>query len=428
MLCYSTRNKKKTVTFKEAVIKGLAEDGGLYLPIKFPKFDPGYFSSLDAKSFREMSFEIAEQYLSDEVSTIELESIIDDSINFPAPVKHLHENFFSLELFHGPTLAFKDFGARFMARLLGHFIKDTNRELNILVATSGDTGSAVASGFYNVEGINVHVLYPKGRVSEFQEMQLTTYGGNIHALEVEGSFDDCQKLVKAAFSDNELTSRLNISSANSINIARLLPQSFYYVNAFKEFAGNKEPLIFSVPSGNLGNLTAGVIAKKMGLPVKSFISATNRNDVFTEYIDTGKFVPRASVKTLSNAMDVGDPSNFERLHSIYGNKRLMAEDILSFTFSDEETLSTIKEIYNNTGYIIDPHGAVGYLAANKNADPSVNYVVLETAHYSKFHQTVEKALNIKCEIPDRLKSCLGKEKQSTVIQPAFNELKSLLLN
>lgn len=428
MLCYSTRNNSMRVSFKEAVIEGLALDGGLYLPEEIPVFDKSYYDNLSHKSFQQISFEIAEKFLSDEIPGGELSTIINESINFPAPVIHLNGRYFVLELFHGPTLAFKDFGARFMARLLGYFIKDMNRELNILVATSGDTGSAVASGFYNVEGINVHVLYPKGRVSEFQEMQLTTYGSNIHALEVEGSFDDCQKLVKAAFSDNELKSRLNISSANSINIARLLPQSFYYVNAYKEFAGKNEAVIFSVPSGNLGNLTAGVIAKKMGLPVKSFISATNRNDVFTEYINTGKFVPRASVKTLSNAMDVGNPSNFERLHSIYGNKKLMAEDILSFTFSDEETLSSIKEIYNNSGYIIDPHGAVGYLAAKKVDDPSANYIVLETAHYSKFHQTVEHALNIKCEIPERLKSCIDKKKQSIVIQPDFKNFKAYLLD
>ncbi|MBU2491762.1 MAG: threonine synthase [Bacteroidetes bacterium] len=430
MKFYSTNNENKFVTFKEAVIKGLADDGGLFMPEFIPRFEPSFFKNLENYSFQEIAFDIAIKFIEGEINKEELRSIINRAINFPAPLIKLNDQFSLLELFHGPTLAFKDFGARFMAEIISHLSQE---KLNILVATSGDTGSAVAGGFFGKENINVFLLYPCGKVSEIQEKQLTTWGGNITALEIKGTFDDCQRLVKSAFVDKDLTSRKKFSSANSISIARLLPQIFYYFEAYKQLKDKRKETIVCVPSGNLGNLTAGLFAKMMGLPIDKFISATNKNDIFTKYINTSLFEPRDSVQTLSNAMDVGNPSNFARILSVYKNTyNKIKNDIYSASFSDEETLNAIKEVYEKYNYIIDPHGAVGYLAvknylSEKNIE-EVNSIVLETAHPAKFLDTVENAINKKVEIPARLEECFHKEKQSISLSNNYDEFKKYLMD
>lgn len=429
MKCYSTRDKKYEVSFREAVINGLAPDGGLYMPREIPLFPKEYFRSLFAGSFTDISYDIASKYLSDELNSAEIEKIITDSISFPAPLVNIKENIYSLELFHGPTLAFKDFGARFMARLLSKFSEGLEDEINIIVATSGDTGSAVANGFYNVPGINVFILYPEGRVSPLQEKQLTTYGGNITALEIDGSFDDCQKLVKSAFNDKELRKNINLSSANSINIARLLPQSFYYFEAYRQ-AGDAGNIVFTVPSGNLGNLTAGVLAYKMGLPVERFIAATNKNDVFTKYLAGEGFTPVPSVRTISNAMDVGNPSNFERLVDIFGSQPAMSRLIKSYSFDDDLTRKKIREIYGETGYLPDPHGAVGLLAAAQMSDEEKNeyrYVILETAHPAKFRETVEEEIAEKISVPQSLADYAERDKVTVKLPAEYNVFREFLL-
>ncbi len=431
MKFYSTNNRSNLVSFKEAVIKGIANDGGLFLPVEFPKLQKEFFEKIHQFSFPEISLLIANEFLKDEINFNNLEKIIYDSINFPAPLVNIAQNEFVLELFHGPTLAFKDFGARFMAKILEHINKNENKEITILVATSGDTGSAVANGFYNTEGIKVVLLFPSKKVSEIQEKQLTTLGGNVIALEVEGNFDDCQRLVKQAFADVQLNSKLNLSSANSINIARLLPQSFYYFNAFAQIENKKRKLIFSIPSGNLGNLTAGIFAYKMGLPVHKFIAAVNANDVFTQYLSSGKFNPKDSIQTLSNAMDVGNPSNFARIISIFENDHNKIQKIISSSsHSDEETLNAIKQVHQKYNYVFDPHGAVGFLALQKylKENPGdYNSIILETAHPAKFLETVEKAIDSKIEIPERLKICLNKEKISIKISNKFEKFKEFLM-
>ncbi|GJQ64246.1 MAG: threonine synthase [Melioribacteraceae bacterium] len=424
MKYYSTRNRARHYTFRDAVVRGLADDGGLYMPEFIPKLDASFQDSAKHKSLAEIGLEVLKDYIGDEIPEAKFGDIVKDAFNFPAPVKHLYDNYYILELFHGPTFAFKDFGARFMARVLGYFVKDYEKELHILVATSGDTGSAVANGFYNVEGIRVHLLYPSGRVSELQEKQLTTYGGNVTAIEVDGSFDDCQKLVKQAFNDTEVREKLNISSANSINIARLLPQSLYYFSAINQI-GNSAGVRFSVPSGNLGNLTAGIMAKKMGLPVKGFISATNKNDVFTKYINNGEFKPGLSERTISNAMDVGNPSNFERLMKMYDESHAeMIKDITSFTFSDNSTMEAIGEVYEKSGYIIDPHGAVGYLAAKE----AKSGVILGTAHPAKFGGTIEGILNMKIELPEGLNAITSKKKKVVPLAANYSTFRDYLLS
>ncbi|MBI9072308.1 MAG: threonine synthase [Melioribacteraceae bacterium] len=433
MKFYSTNDKELRVTFREAVMKGLSDDGGLFMPETIPAFDKTFIENIDKYSLSEIAFEIISKYTSDDLTEDKLHEIVKSSFTFESPVKILSDNLGILELFHGPTLAFKDFGARFMARTMGYFAKDLDKELNILVATSGDTGSAVASGFYNVEGINVFILYPSGKVSSNQEKQLTTYGNNIIALEIDGTFDDCQKIVKTAFLDNDIKNKLYLSSANSINIARLLPQSVYYAEAFKQLKELNKEIVFSVPSGNLGNITAGLIAKKMGLPVSKFISATNMNNVFTEFIESGKFNPRKSVATLSNAMDVGNPSNLSRIIELYDDDlELIKVDVDSSTYNDETTKLAIKEVSENFNYTIDPHGAIGYLALKKfyeDNDPS-NYigVVLETAHPAKFKEVAESVLGKEIIIPERLDSCLHKEKNSIKISKNFEDVKKYLLS
>jgi len=428
---YSTNNKNLKVSFKDAVLKGLAEDGGLFMPESIPELNKNFIQNLNTFSFQEMAFTIAKNFIDDEIEEDQLEKIIYDSINFDAPLVKLDENFFILELFHGPSLAFKDFGARFMARVFSHFNKDNYKELVILVATSGDTGSAVANGFYEAEGIKVVILYPSGKISDIQEKQITTLGKNIIALEIEGTFDDCQHLVKKAFVDTELKTKMNLSSANSINIARLIPQSFYYVNAIKQLGVTNKKIVFSVPSGNFGNLTAGLFAKKMGLNIERFIAAVNRNNVFTEYIETGKLEPRPSVKTLSNAMDVGNPSNFSRILELYENNHdQIKKDIYSKSFNDEQTILAIKEVYKNFNYIIDPHGAVGYLAVKefaKDYGNEFNIIILETAHPAKFSETIENILGIDIKTPERLKKYQSREKHSIKISNEYDKLKDYLI-
>ncbi len=430
MKYYSTNNKNLIVNFETAVMHGLAEDGGLFMPAEFPRMEKDFIDQLEKFSFQEIAFRIAKKFIDNEISDSNLQEIISNSITFPAPLVSIGKNLYILELFHGPTLAFKDFGARFMAKTMGYFVAKRNTSLNILVATSGDTGSAVAHGFYDTPGINVFILYPKGKVSLIQEKQLTTLDKNITALEINGTFDDCQRLVKTAFVDKELNKKLNLTSANSINIARLLPQAFYYFEAYKQIKDKKLHSIFSVPSGNLGNLTAGLIAKKIGLPISKFIGALNSNKVFAEYLQTGEFKPRPSIQTLSNAMDVGNPSNLIRIIEIYSNiLKEMQYDIHAESYDDIQTRKGIKEVYENYKYIIDPHGSVGYLALRDyiKFSQQFNGVVLETAHPAKFKDVIEEELKIEVEIPERLALCLNKEKRTIELSSQYEDLKEYLL-
>ncbi|MCL5029658.1 MAG: threonine synthase [Bacteroidetes bacterium] len=433
MKFYSTNNKTNLVSFKEAVLNGIANDGGLFMPVEIPKLPQAFFSSLDKLSFKEISFIASRQIFGQDLKDEILSEIINSTITFDAPLVKLNNELNILELFHGPTLAFKDFGARFMANVMAYLNKDSDREIKILVATSGDTGSAVANGFYKVKGINVVLLYPSQKVSKIQEQQLTTLGENISALEVKGTFDDCQRLVKQAFLDKDLLNHCNLSSANSINIARLLPQSFYYFYAYSQIKDKSLPLIISVPSGNFGNLTAGLIAMEMGLPVHKFIAATNANDVFPKYLETSVFQAKPSVKTLSNAMDVGNPSNFVRILDLYNHDHnLIKQKIFSTSFSDSETIEAMKEIKTKYNYIIDPHGAVGYLAMKKylseNYYNQFNGVILETAHPAKFADIVEDVLDTKIEVPERLQTCLTKKKSSIEISKDYIDFKNFILS
>ncbi|MBU0472932.1 MAG: threonine synthase [Bacteroidetes bacterium] len=431
MKYYSTNNKKLNVSFQEAVMKGLSPDGGLFMPEFIPQLEDSFINSLSKYSIREIGLEVAKKFIGDEIPLNVLKNIIDDAINFDAPLVKLDDKISVLELFHGPTLAFKDFGARFMARTMGYFIRNSNEEINILVATSGDTGSAVASGFYGVEGINVYLLYPSGKVSEIQEKQLTTFDKNITAIEIEGTFDDCQKLVKTAFLDDEINLKMKLSSANSINIARLIPQSFYYFNAYKQITEKNKEIIFSIPSGNLGNLTAGLMAKKMGLPISKYIGATNSNSIFTEFIQSGKYEPRPSVKTISNAMDVGAPSNLARIESLYDEHLVILKDIASNTHNDMQTIDKMREIYQKYNYTIDPHGAVGLLALEQYVaeEKLDNYcgVVFETAHPAKFKDVVDGVLNTDIEIPEELQNSINKEKKSILLSSEYEVFKEYLL-
>ncbi len=432
MKYYSTYKKNKLVSFKEAVLKGLADDGGLFMPEKIPVFEPGFFNNIDSMSFQDISFEIAKQLLQKDVPTTVLRDMIDDALNFDAPLIQLDEHLFVLELFHGPTLAFKDFGARMMARLMSYVMSNSDRELTILVATSGDTGSAVAHGFHHVEGIRVFILYPSGKISTIQEKQLTTMGGNITAIEIDGSFDDCQRLVKQAFLDDELSKKLLLTSANSINIARLIPQSFYYFYAFAQLKDKHAPCLFSVPCGNFGNLTGGILAKRMGLPVSKFIAATNVNDVFPRYLQSGIFKAQPMKATISNAMDVGNPSNLARIQDLYSNNVAnIKTEISSASFSDEETKMAIAEIFQKYGYISDPHGAVGYLGLKQFSSkpvPDNNAIFLETAHPAKFLDIVQNIVPQNIEIPERLQKCLNQKKHSIRLSNQVENLKSYLFS
>jgi threonine synthase len=430
MKYYSTNNKNHQVTFRQAILRGLADDKGLFMPERITTLSKNILNNLKNLSFQEIAYEISKIFIEDEIPSNELISIIESSITFEAPLVKLADNLNILELFYGPTLAFKDFGARFMARTMEYFLKEDDKEITILVATSGDTGSAVANGFLNVNGINVIVLFPSGKISKIQEKQITTLGNNITAIEVDGTFDDCQRIVKIAFVDEDLKSNVNLSSANSINIGRLIPQSFYYFESFKQLE-NKEKTVYSVPSGNLGNLTAGLFAKKMGLPIYKYISATNANDVFTKYINEGVYKSRTSEITLSNAMDVGDPSNIARINDLYEDDHSVISDIIfSHSYTDKETLKKIADIKELYDYIIDPHGAIGCLALEtyqKEVDSNSIGVVLETAHPGKFIDVFEKYLDFKPEIPERLAASLDKKSSTMKLSNNYDEFKDILL-
>ena len=435
MRYYSTNQQAPLASLEKAVVKGLAEDKGLYMPERIRQLDAAVIRNMQNQSFQEIACTVANAFFGEDIERDRLDQIVCDTLSFDTPVVPVTDNIFSLELFHGPTLAFKDVGARFMARLLGYFIrKEGLTEVNVLVATSGDTGSAVANGFLGVEGIHVYVLYPKGKVSPIQEGQFTTLGQNITALEIDGTFDDCQALVKAAFMDERLNAHMKLTSANSINVARFLPQSFYYFNAYAQMArmGKADGLTICVPSGNFGNITAGLFAQRMGLPVKHFIAANNSNDVFLEYLQTGVYTPRASQQTIANAMDVGAPSNFARILDLYSHSDNVHDEICRHIsgarFSDEEIATTIRNVYRETGYLLDPHGACGYQAlADYLPAGSGCGVFLETAHPAKFKDTIDRILGKEIEIPAKLKAFMQGEKQSIKLSNQFDDFKAFLL-
>ena len=431
MKYYSTEGKSPLVNLQDAVVKGLAPDNGLYMPEKIKQLPASFFEKIDTLSFQEIAYTVADAFFGEDVDADTLKKIVYETLNFDAPIVHVDENIYSLELFHGPTLAFKDVGGRFMARLLAYFIeKEKQDDVKVLVATSGDTGSAVANGFLGVKGIEVYVLYPKGKVSAIQECQFTTLGQNITAIEVDGTFDDCQALVKSAFLDEELNKRLNLTSANSINVARFLPQSFYYFYAFAQLikAGKANDVVFSVPSGNFGNITAGLIAKRMGLPIKRFIAANNENDIFYQYLETGKYSPKASVQTIANAMDVGNPSNFVRVLDLYEKSlEAMKADISSYRYSDSEIENIVNDTFKKTKYLLDPHGACGYESLKESLQPNEVGVFLETAHPAKFLDTVEKIIDEKVDIPTKLQAFMKGEKLSIQMTTQFADFKQWLL-
>ena len=427
MKYYSTNHKSGAVSFKETVLRSMAGNKGLYFPEKIPVLRGSFFNALPAMSLSEIGFHFLKPYVAGALPDAELSDIMEDVFSFDIPLVEVEPDKYALELFHGPTLAFKDVGARTLARFLSKF--STTYKTTILVATSGDTGSAVAQGFFDMPNIDVVVLYPKNKVSKLQEKQFTTLGKNITALEVNGNFDDCQRMVKAAFADEELKKRMHLSSANSINIARLLPQAIYYFYAYGKLKNREKPVVISVPTGNLGNLTAGLLAKKSGLPVARFVAAANRNNVFQEYLETGTFRPRASVPTLSNAMDVGNPSNLVRIQELYDHSFEAArKDVGPYHFTDEETRRTIADVYKHSQYILDPHGAVAYLGLSSYMkEKNVTGIFLETANPAKFYQTVEQEIPVKVEIPQRLAESLERPKQTVEIGCQPEDLKSFLL-
>ena len=432
MKYYSTNKQAPVATLEEVVIKGLAGDNGLYMPEKIKILPDDFFENIAEKSFREMSFVVASTFFGEGIEEIALKAIVDDTLSFETPVIPVINSIYSLELFHGPTLAFKDVGARFMARLLGYFIKKQGiKDINVLVATSGDTGSAVANGFLGVDGINVYVLYPKEKVSAIQECQFTTLGQNVTALEIDGTFDDCQALVKAAFLDRELNEKLLLTSANSINVARFLPQAFYYFNAYAQLRriGIKENIVVCVPSGNFGNITAGLFAHKMGLPVKRFIAANNKNDIFLQYLLTGVYNPQPSVQTLANAMDVGNPSNFVRILDLYNNNHKVITQLISgYCCPDDKICQTVSTCYKETGYLLDPHGACAYCALSDNLQPNETGVFLETAHPAKFKDTIESIIHETIEIPEKLQKFMKGQKQSIALGKDFQGFKEYLIS
>ena len=432
MKYYSTNHNAPEAGLEEAVVKGLASDRGLYMPERIKALPKEFFDNIDRMSFHEIAYHVAEAFFGEDIPKEDLDRIVCDTLSFDCPVKEVDPDIYSLELFHGPTLAFKDVGARFMARLLQYFIRSRKdkREVNVLVATSGDTGSAVANGFLGVDGIHVYVLYPKGKVSPIQECQFTTLGRNITAVEIDGVFDDCQRLVKSAFMDQELCDQMVLTSANSINVARFLPQALYYFNAYARMKalGKAEELVISVPSGNFGNITAGLFAHRMGLPVKRFIAANNANDIFFNYLLTGIYSPKASVQTIANAMDVGDPSNFARILDLYGNSHERISSLISgTTYTDDQIRETMRKCYERTGYVLDPHGACGYRALREGLREGETGVFLETAHPAKFKETVEAAIGAEIAIPDRLAAFMKGEKQSIGMTADFADFKAYLM-
>ena len=432
MQYYSTNGKAPLATLEEAVVRGLAPDKGLYMPQEIRPLPQEFYDNIENMSFQEMSYQVAHNFFGDDVDAESLREIVFDTLAFETPIVKVEDNIYSLELFHGPTLAFKDVGARFMARLLRYFIKREGKEqVNVLVATSGDTGSAVANGFLGVDGIHVYVLYPKGKVSKIQESQFTTLGKNITAIEVDGVFDDCQALVKSAFMDEELQGHMNLTSANSINVARFLPQAFYYFNAYAQAKklGKADNLTICVPSGNFGNITAGLFAQRMGLPIMNFIAANNANDIFYNYLLSGIYSPKASIQTIANAMDVGDPSNFSRILDLYKSSHAeICNHISGATYSDDEIAATMKKCYEQTGYVLDPHGACGYQALKDNLKEGETGVFLETAHPAKFKEKVDAILSTDIEIPTRLADFMKGKKQSLEMAADFSAFKQFLLS
>ena len=441
MQYYSTNGKAPIADLHKAVVKGLAEDRGLYMPEKIKALPKEFFDTIETKTFQEIAYTVADAFFGEDVDADSLKRIVYDTLSFDCPVVKVKENIYTLELFHGPTLAFKDVGARFMARLLQYFIRmeGQKEEVNVLVATSGDTGSAVANGFLGVDGIHVYVLYPKGKVSPIQECQFTTLGKNITAIEVDGVFDDCQALVKNAFMDAELNQHMKLTSANSINVARFLPQAFYYFNAYARMKalGKADNLVMCVPSGNFGNICSALFGHQQGLPIKRFIAANNANDFFYKYLQSGKYEPKASVQTLANAMDVGDPSNFARILNLYSQNGALSPEathaaitslISGATYSDNQIKETMRQCYEGTGYILDPHGACGYQALADGLKPDEVGVFCETAHPAKFKEKVDDILSIDVEIPARLAAFMKGEKQSVPMTKDFSDFKQYLLS
>ncbi len=426
---YSLNNKAQSVSFKEAVIQGIAPDRGLYFPESITPLPDSFFEGIEALSHQEIAFRAIHQFVKDEIPDDILKDILKDVLDFDFPVVEIEENVATLELFHGPTMAFKDVGARFMARCLGYFSEKKDTNVTVLVATSGDTGGAVANGFLGVHGVKVVILYPSGKVSDIQEKQLTTLGQNITALEVKGTFDDCQEMVKTAFLDRELLDHMKLTSANSINVARWLPQMFYFLFAYKQTKAIGRDIVFSVPSGNFGNICAGLVAQRLGMPVKHFVAATNVNDVVPRYMQTGKYTPKASTSTVSNAMDVGDPSNFIRIRHLFQDDfETLAKTLSSYSFTDAETKAAMLKIFKNDGYTPDPHGAVGYLGLKKYQESHLETygIFLETAHPVKFLDVVEEVIGESPEIPMQIQKVMDKEKKSVLIA-TYGELKSYLL-
>jgi len=428
---YSTNKKAPSASLQEAVVKGLAGDRGLYMPDNIKRLPDTFFEKIKDMTFHEIAFAVADAFFGEDIERDTLKQIVEETLSFDTPLIPVTDRIYSLELFHGPTLAFKDVGARFMARLLGYFIRKENQsDVNVLVATSGDTGSAVANGFLGVEGIHVYVLYPKGKVSKIQESQFTTLGKNITALEIDGTFDDCQALVKSAFMDEELNKKLYLTSANSINIARFLPQAFYYFYGYAQLMamGKANEVVISVPSGNFGNITAGLFAKRMGLPVKRFIAANNSNDIFFKYLQSGQYNPRPSVETLANAMDVGDPSNFVRVLDLYDHLHsAICADISGATYSNEAIAETMVNVYAKEGYLLEPHGACGYQALEDGMTEGETGIFLETAHPAKFKENVDSIIGESIDIPEKLQAFMRGVKQSTPLSREFAEFKQYLM-
>ena len=431
MRYYSTNKKAPMATLHEAVVKGLASDRGLYMPERIKPLPSSFFDNIDNLSFQDIACTVADAFFGEDIPADDLRRIVCDTLAFDCPVVKVDDNIYALELFHGPTLAFKDVGARFMARLLQYFIRQEGQErVNVLVATSGDTGSAVANGFLGVEGIHVYVLYPKGKVSRIQESQFTTLGQNITAIEVDGVFDDCQALVKQAFLDPDLNAHMRLTSANSINVARFLPQAFYYFNAYARMKalGKAENMVMCVPSGNFGNITAGLFGHVMGLPISRFIAANNANDIFYQYLQTGVYTPQPTKQTLANAMDVGDPSNFARVYDLYGGSHdAITAYISGATYSDDDIRQTMRECYSSTGYVLDPHGACGYRALREQLKEGETGVFCETAHPAKFKEKVDDILGTDIHIPQRLAEFMKGEKCSIALSRRFDDFKAFLL-
>ena len=430
MKFYSTNRLSPEVDLRTAVTKGLAPDRGLYMPETIYPLDPSFFAQMETLTFQEMAFRVAEKFFGEDIPAEKLEEIVNETLSFGTPLIEIEPDIYSLELFHGPTLAFKDVGARFMARMLSYFLSEEKETVHVLVATSGDTGSAVANGFLGIEGIRVHVLYPKGKVSEIQEKQFVTLGQNITALVVDGSFDDCQALVKSAFMDEELQRKMVLTSANSINVARFLPQAFYYFNAVAQLKKKHKKIVFSVPSGNFGNLTAGLMAKRMGLPIERFIAANNSNDVVYQYLKNGIYKTKPSVSTIANAMDVGDPSNFARILDLYGQDHAgICKDMTGTTYSDDQIRESLLSCFTKTEYLTDPHGAVAYRALKEHLQPDELGIFLETAHPAKFTETVEEIVGKgNVPMPERLQEFMKGEKKTVPMGLEFGEFKKYLLS